>query len=306
MNTKINEKNSLKKKFLVFCYNIMEDFLRNKTRMKKIRFVRAFKRRFSDYIYSQFKVSYLELEGRKMFLDPDDSLHLSIRDYAPAYSEFMKQIVKNGFIVVELAAHIGYYTLLLSQLVGKNGKVFAFEPDPTTFGMLKKNVKINECENVTVEQKAISNENGKCKLFLTPGATSRRIYDDNDGMESVEVDSIRLDDYFRDNKKIDFIKIMAVGADYAVLKGMKSILHDSPNIKLILHFKPYHIQTFGDNPAEMLEFVVNEGFKLYQINPSGSKRLSKTSVDELLKKFTPEKDNGTNLYCTRKELNLGN
>ena len=68
----------------------------------------------------------------------------------------------------------------------------------------------------------------------------------------------------------------------------------------VLSCLPFEILCF------LLEFVVNEGFKLYQINPSGSKRLSKTSVDELLKKFTPEKDNGTNLYCTREELNLGN
>ena len=44
---------------------------------------------------------------------------------------------------MDLGANIGYYTLILAQLVGKSGHVYAFEPDPLNFEILSKNVKEN-------------------------------------------------------------------------------------------------------------------------------------------------------------------
>ncbi len=55
--------------------------------------------------------------------------------------------------------------LIFAKLVGENGKVYTFEPDPTNFALLKKNVEINGYENVVLVQKAVSNKNGKLKLF---------------------------------------------------------------------------------------------------------------------------------------------
>ena len=61
-----------------------------------------------------------------------------------------------GNFVIDLGANIGYYTCILAKLVGKDGKVFAFEPDPRNLKLLEKNIKVNEYNNVVIVDKAVS------------------------------------------------------------------------------------------------------------------------------------------------------
>ena len=65
-----------------------------------------------------------------MFTQNNDGLALSIfKIYEPNQTEIVKKYVHEGDIVVDIGAHVGYYTLLMAQLVGKNGKVYSFESD---------------------------------------------------------------------------------------------------------------------------------------------------------------------------------
>ena len=52
--------------------------------------------------------------------------------------------------VLDLGANIGFYTVLFSKLAGKNGKVFAFEPDAKNYKYLEGNTKT--LHNVIVEK----------------------------------------------------------------------------------------------------------------------------------------------------------
>lgn len=67
----------------------------------------------------------------------------------------VSQKVQPGFWVVDIGAHIGYYTLLLSRLVGADGRVFCFEPVPTNFEFLSENVRLNHCTNVEPVNRAV-------------------------------------------------------------------------------------------------------------------------------------------------------
>jgi len=64
-------------------------------------------------------------------------------------------------VVVDVGAALGYYTLIAAKRVGQEGKVYAFEPDPSVFKDLIKNIKINGWTNVYPFQMALSEKEAR-------------------------------------------------------------------------------------------------------------------------------------------------
>jgi predicted methyltransferase len=67
--------------------------------------------------------------------------------------------IKKGNIVVDIGAQQGQYTVLLSKLVGQIGKVYAFEPDPRNFLILK--YRTRKFKNVIIERSAVGNKKNR-------------------------------------------------------------------------------------------------------------------------------------------------
>lgn len=239
------------------------------------------------------------VQGHKMFLDVEDCLGLSYREvWEPLETELVKREIKKGDVVLDIGAHIGYYTLILARLVGERGKVFAFEPDTDNFALLKKNVNVNSCQNVVLVKKAVSDKTGKGRLYLADGNMGdHRIYDSGDNREVVEIETIRLDDYFRDyNGRIDFIKMDIQGAEERAIQGMNSLLERFKNFKIVMEFCPAMIKKFGTEPEDLLKLFLNQGFKLYNIDEE-EKKIRPDDFAELLERYTG--DRYTNLLWIR-------
>ena len=77
----------------------------------------------------------------------------------------LEQELKPGMVVWDLGANIGYYAIMEAKLVGNLGKVYAVEPSPSNIALLKKNIVLNQCENIIeVSPVGISNRNGRAEL----------------------------------------------------------------------------------------------------------------------------------------------
>ncbi len=265
----------------------------------RCRFIRV----IHEYLAFNLKTNCSIVQGHKMFLDPLDTLGLSLKEvYEPFETEIVKEKIKKGDVVLDIGANIGYYTLIFARIVGENGKVFAFEPDPTNFSLLKKNVEINGYKNVELMQKAVSNKTEKIKLYLSrDNSGDHRIYDSSDGRQSIEIESIRLDDYFKDyNGAINFIKMDIQGAEGGVVQGMSNLLGKQKNITIITEFWPIGLKRFGVEPDECLNLLLNSGFKLYELNQR-KKIIMPVDIQKLLEIYTPEKENYTNLLCVKEK-----
>ena len=291
----------MKKKIIILFYIFIEDFLRTKYTIKKLRIIRSFRRRLNNYVYAHYSRKIIEFDGRKMYLDKDDSLHLSIRDYAPFHKQFVKKIIQKDDVVIDIGAHIGYYTLLFSELVGEKGEVFSFEPVIESFELLEKNIKENNFTNVTAIQKAVSNETKLTKLFLTPNATTHKISNKHPSSEYIDVHSITLDEYFKEfDRNVNFIKCVSQGADFAVIQGMQKLLKKMDNLKIMIAFSPPRLTEFGSDPSEFLKTLVDSNFFIYEVN--WNKEIFLTTSEQLLKKYTLEKNNATYIFCTKEKL----
>lgn len=235
-------------------------------------------------IVSWLKPTFVEIQGHKMFLDPKDSLRLSIFPYEPVETELVKREVKKGDIALNIGANIGYYTLILARLVGQEGKIYAFEPDPDNFALLTKNVEINNYQNVILEEKAVSNRTGKGRLYLSKyNKGDHRVYDCYDGRGSIEIEVTRLDDYFKGyNGKIDFIKLDVQGAEGGVIQGMLSLLEKTKNLKMLTEIWPPGLEKFGTGFKKYLRLLLEYGFKLYYINEE-ERKIEPITISQLLR-----------------------
>jgi len=195
----------------------------------------------------------------KMFLDHFDSLRLSLHPHEPYETEVIKKIILKGDIVLDIGAHIGYFTLIFAGLVGENGQVFAFEPHPENFVLLKKNIEANGYKNVDFGKKAVLDKNGKAKLFWASSSGDYSLIK-NRGENFIETETITLDDYFKDFKnKIDFVKIDVEGVEIEALSGMRKLLEKNENLKLMIEYSPLRLKRRGIEPLEFI-FLLRQYF----------------------------------------------
>lgn len=244
---------------------------------------------------------YVLVNDFKMYLDPTDALGLRTnKTFEKFETELVKKEIKNGNIVLDIGANIGYYSLVFSQLVGTNGQIFAFEPDPNNFALLKKNIEINNLKNVTVIQKAVSDVSKPLSLYLCDyNHAQHRIYPSPRCNEKIIVESTTIDEYLSGKEfynKINFVKMDVEGAEYNVLEGMKKTLKSNPSLKILCEFSPKQIREHKLEPEDVLDQLLRFGFKIYPITTAGEKIIpidyNKSVISEIM-----DIGHGLNLFC---------
>jgi len=224
--------------------------------------------------------------------------------YEAQVTELFENIVTGGMTFVDVGASIGYHTLTAARLVGKKGRVFSFEPEPYSYELLVKNIESNEYSNITAVRKAISNKNGKARLFVPEGQFGKsllledRIFPSG---EQIEVDTQTLDDFFYDNSGgyngVDVIKMDVEGAEPLVIAGMTNIIQSNRQLKIVTELYPKRLIQWGSSPQEYLDMLLRHGFEIYNLNEltNNIERVEQTAI--FLEYITNY--GSTNLYCVR-------
>ena len=254
--------------------------------------------RLYEFLYKALlpkeRIILVPVQEHKMYVDIGDT-GFATQDliseglFHKQMTKVVKDIITRGMVCLDIGANIGYFTLIMARLVGEEGKVFTFEPEPHNFDLLAKNIAINGYDNITPVKKAISNKDGKAQLFLDRtsfGSHSlSRQSAANIRQDIIEVETQTLDSFFKDyDGKIDFIKMHAEGAELAVLEGMENIINKNKDVIIITRFLPDLLTRFGSPPEEYLNRLVGYGFKLHDISER-KKRLYLTDVASILRQY---------------------
>jgi len=265
----------------------------------------------------------LSVNGYEMFLHAGKykgidgiAQHLLFTGTYEPYTTFLfKQLVKEGMTVVDIGANIGYFTLLAASLVGAKGRVFAFEPEPTNYALLIKNIEINGYKNVVPLQKAVSNETGKTEFFvdtITSGehslfktAVEREI---KSSSEPIIVDVVSLDAFFKDKEcPINVIKMDIQGAEMMALWGMIKTIGNNKDLKIFTEFWPYGLQQSGVSPHEYYKKLRHLGFEFTYIINDHKQKLETVDFEAITRycQSTRLKQlDHMNLLCSRSPLQL--
>ena len=145
-----------------------------------------------------------------------------------------EKTIRWGSIVFDVGAHVGFYTLLASELVGPNGKVFAFEPLPRNIFYLKEHLRLNHVFNVEIIKAAVTDHQGSVCFNEGPHSTMGHIAAHGNHC----VKAISIDGLVKEGKvpSPDYVKVDVEGAELSVLGGAKSTLSAAtPTIFLATH-----------------------------------------------------------------------
>jgi FkbM family methyltransferase len=181
-------------------------------------------------------------KGLWLHLNPRTGTAYFEGDGEPEVQEALLQHVRPGMTFYDIGANIGFFSLLAARLVGKEGRVAAFEADPEIAARLREHVERNAFGWITVEEKAVWSESRTVQFARTDPATSPdrglghvvSAGDEN----AISVSAVSLDDYTQTHAPPDFLKCDVEGAEVEVFRGSQRVLSEKlPGIICEMHNK---------------------------------------------------------------------
>jgi FkbM family methyltransferase len=199
----------------------------------------------------------------------------------------IESILRPGDTFVDVGANIGMHTLAAARAMQQCGRIFAFEPMPSTANLLARSLWLNGLGDlVRLERRAAFDQSGTRRLFLgaTSGLHSLFPLSSTPEREStIKVEMIRLDDVLRDVPKVDLIKLDVEGAELEALAGARETIQRNPDIALIVELGLSHLRRVGHSVEDWLGRFEDLGLVARAIDPLSGKLglLDRQHLDEL-------------------------
>jgi FkbM family methyltransferase len=206
----------------------------------------------------------------KLYVDTRDigiAPHLMLDGFWEMWvTEVIAAMVRPGMVVADIGANLGYFTVLMAQLVGRTGHVHAFEPNPRMVDLLHRSLEVNGfSQHVSLHQVGLCAENGTDLALIIPPGEPKNAHIVSLGEvlpeHGVRVPGVRLDSR-AEWAKIEFAKIDVEGAEQLIWAGSQGLLDNRTLKTVILEFTPGR---YAD-PGDFLDRLTAPGFTLSRID----------------------------------------
>lgn len=219
----------------------------------------------------------LEVDGHRVQLAgrhaPSPALASAVIDgrYERATWQWVERLLPPGGTFIDIGAHVGLYTLQAARRVGPSGHVYAFEPEPHNFQLLRQNIRRNGYANVTTVPRAVCERTGQARLFVSRQGNDRHSLFANPRSPFPEhrqtVETTTLDDFLASAgwPQIDLIKMDIEGAEPSAIAGMSRLLDRAKRVRMIVEFSPEMLDAGGTPPGRFLDRLTAHGLDLFTI-----------------------------------------
>jgi FkbM family methyltransferase len=246
------------------------------------------------------------IHGFLMAIDPvvDSGIERELFDHG-TYEEgtlrVMTHLLRGGGTFLDVGANVGVMTLHAARILAGKGRVLAFEPLPSTYDILRRNLALNEFENVESVRMALGSTSGSVEIFdnmeANRGSSSLIAPDPAGRGHATPIE--RLDHYLAarpETGRIACVKIDVEGWELEVLKGAVETLSRPGAPSCIVECSHFH-PTQGGSPRHIFDFLreVNS-YRIFRLQP-GKERPSKLVEIQQVRDL-PEHDN---LVCLMPE-----
>lgn len=184
------------------------------------------------------------------------------RFFDVTHQAVLRQYLSPGDTYIDIGANVGYQSMYASRLVGPQGKVLSFEPNPPTYSILSGHIAINRLRNCQTFPMALSDAEGEAQLNqLEEHSGTSTLMSSSQALHSVKVRMRRGDDVLRDVefRGKTFIKIDVEGFELHVLRGLQETLRRVDYVAV--EVTPQWISQQGGRAEELYQLMREAGFE---------------------------------------------
>lgn len=210
--------------------------------------------------------------ARKVGLNRAIGLLRPNRGYEFAFDDAIFSLLREGDIVWDVGANVGYYTKRFAETVGPSGMVFAFEPFPDTAARLRKNME--GVGNYALVPVALGAESGIVTMQTggdALGATNRIVDGAQDGGVTIQILTGDAVIASGNTTPPTLIKIDTEGFELDVLRGMGELIENTPTLRALfieVHFGLLSERGMPKAPIEIEQLLNDSGFETRWVDSS--------------------------------------
>jgi len=177
---------------------------------------------------------------------------------------FLLHVLQPGDLFVDAGANIGSYSILAGSCAGVD--VVAFEPIPSTFSWLQKNIKVNALENkVRAMNVGLAEKKGTIHFSSNLDVRNHVLLKNEENLPFIEIDVVTLDDALN-GKSPAVIKIDVEGFEIQTLIGAKNIINNPSLMAIIIEMNGSG-ERYGIKDDKIHKLLISKGFDSFEYDP---------------------------------------
>ena len=177
---------------------------------------------------------------------------------------FLLHVLQPGDLFVDVGANIGSYSILAGSCDGVN--VLAFEPAPSTFSWLEKNISINDLgDKVKAMNFGLADKKGTVNFSSNLDVRNHVLLENKENLPSIEINVLTLDNVL-EGKSPTIIKIDVEGFETHALIGAKDVINNPSLIAVIIETNGGG-ERYGKKDNEIHKLLTSKGFNSFEYDP---------------------------------------
>ena len=241
--------------------------------------------------------------GFDMYVTPRFRHHYAAQAYEELTSRLIRQSAKGAQTFVDVGAHYGFFAVLVG-LSNPDCRILAFEPVPENSEIIGRNLRLNGVD-ADVHQAAVSDVGGHAEFQVSEASDNSGFVANPAAKERARIHTeVVCLDQFIDQVAAGpvLVKIDVEGNELRALEGMRRIIDEREDVRLVIEFNPRCLEANGTTPEALLDLLDRLGFDVHFVLDS-ERQYARFRQGSSWNDYMGDKTN-RNLYCVKKSRSL--
>jgi FkbM family methyltransferase len=212
---------------------------------------------------------------------------LNFGSYENEELQMQLKLMKPYDTILDIGANYGWYSLHVAKAF-PSAQIYAFEPIPFTYSSLSENIKLNNIENININEFGLSDKEGTFDFYYdeaSSGNASLKNVAEKTNITVMKCKVKTLDSFITDkNISVDYIKCDIEGAELFAFKGGLETIKKFTPIIFTEMLRKWSAQ-FNYHPNEIIALLSSLNYSCFELDKDKLKRISEVTEETISTNF---------------------